>query len=137
MPLMPKSVKYRKTQRGKVRGKANRGNTVSYGEYGIQSLDPSLITNRQIESARVTCRHFLKGVGHVFIRIFPHKSMTATPAETRMGKGKGEPSEWVARVKPGTVMFEIGRVDYKIAQEALRRMSYKLPVRTKMVSRRI
>ena len=136
MPLMPKSVKYRKTQRGKIRGKANRGNTVSYGEYGIQSLDPGLITNRQIESARVTARHFLKAIGHVFIRIFPHKSMTATPAETRMGKGKGEPSEWVAKVKPGTVMFEIGGVEFKVAQEALRRMSYKLPVKTKMVSRR-
>ena len=136
MPLMPKRVRFRKSQRGKIRGKAHRGNTVSYGEYGIQSLDPGLITNRQIESARVTARHFLKGVGHVFIRIFPHKSMTATPAETRMGKGKGEPSEWVAKIKPGTVMFEIGGVEYKIAQEALRRMSYKLPVKTKMVSRR-
>jgi len=137
MPLMPKSVKYRKTQRGKIRGKATRGNSVAFGEYGIQSLEPGLITNRQIEAARVTCRHFLRGTGHVFIRLFPHKSMTATPAETRMGKGKGEPSEWVARVKPGKVMFEIGGVDFKIAQEALRRMSYKLPVRTKMVSRRM
>jgi len=136
MPLMPRSVKYRKTQRGKIRGNATRGNTVAYGEYGIQSLEPGLITNRQIESARVTCRHFLRGIGRVYIRIFPHKSMTATPAETRMGKGKGEPSQWVARVKPGTVMFEIGGVEYKLAKEALRRMSYKLPVKTKLVARR-
>jgi large subunit ribosomal protein L16 len=137
MPLMPKSVKYRKTQRGKVRGKATRGNKVENGEYGIQSMQAGMITSRQIESARVTARHFLKGIGNVYIRIFPHKSMTATPAETRMGKGKGEPSEWVARVRAGTVMFEIGGVEYSIAKEALRRMSYKLPVRTKMVSRNI
>lgn len=136
MPLMPKSVKYRKTQRGRIRGKAVRGSYVAFGEYGIQTLEAGFITNRQIESARVTCRHFLRGSGHVFIRIFPHKSLTATPAETRMGKGKGEPSEWVARVKPGRVLIEIGGVEFKIAQEALRRMSYKLPVRTKMVSRR-
>jgi large subunit ribosomal protein L16 len=96
-----------------------------------------MITSRQIESARITARHYLKGIGHVYINIFPHKSMTATPAETRMGKGKGEPSEWVARVKAGTVMFEIGGVEYSIAKEALRRMSYKLPLRTKMVSRRV
>ena len=136
MPLMPKSVKYRKTQRGKVKGKASRGNTVVFGEYGIQGLEAGLITARQIESARITARHFLKGIGRVYIKIFPHKSMTSTPAETRMGKGKGEPANWVARVKPGTVMFEIGGVSYDIAKEALRRMSYKLPVKTKMVSRR-
>ena len=136
MPLMPKSVKYRKTQRGKIRGVASRGNTVVLGEYGTQTLDGGLITARQIESARITARHFLKGIGRVYIKIFPHKSMTATPAETRMGKGKGEPSSWVARVRPGTVLFEIGGVNEDIAKEALRRMSYKLPVRTKMISRR-
>ena len=136
MPLMPKSVKFRKMQRGRLRGKACRGTAVVFGEHGIMSLDTGLITARQIESARVTARHFLKGIGRVYIKIFPHKSMTATPAETRMGKGKGEPAEWVARVKPGTVMFEIGGVNQDIAKEALRRMSYKLPVKSKMVSRR-
>jgi large subunit ribosomal protein L16 len=136
VPLMPKSVKYRKTQRGKLRGVASRGNTVVFGEYGTQTLDPGHITARQIESARITARHFLKGIGRVYIKIFPHKNLTSTPAETRMGKGKGEPDNWVARVRPGTVLFEIGGVNEEVAKEAMRRMSYKLPVRTKMVSRR-
>lgn len=136
MPLMPKSVKYRKTQRGKIRGKAQRGCTVVFGEYGMQGLEIGMITARQIESARVTARHFLKGIGRVYIKIFPHKSMTARPAETRMGKGKGEPFKWVARVRPGVVLFEIGGVSQDIARETLRRMSYKIPIRTKMISRR-
>lgn len=136
MPLMPKSVKFRKTQRGKIKGKASRGTTVAFGEYGLQTLEPGWINAKQIESARVTARHFLKGSGRVYIRIFPHKSVTATPAETRMGKGKGEPAQWVACVKPGMILFEIGGVNYDLSREALRRQSYKLPVKTKLVSRR-
>jgi large subunit ribosomal protein L16 len=136
MALMPKSVKYRKSHLGPIRGKAHRGNTVTSGEHGIQSLEAAWVTSRQIESARITARHFLKGVGRIYIKIFPHKAQTAKPAETRMGKGKGEPEEWIAKVKPGTVMFEIGGVTRDMARETLRRMSFKLPVRARMLDRR-
>lgn len=137
MPLMPKSVKYRKTQRGKNRGKASRGASVAFGEFGIKSLENGFITARQIESARVTARHYMGENGKLFLRIFPHKSNTKTAAETRMGKGKGEPNEWIAKVRPGTIIYEISGVAVEIAREAFRLQSYKLPVRTKMVSRRI
>lgn len=136
MALMPKRVKYRKSQRGKIRGKATRGNTVAFGDYGLQSLERAWITAQQIEAARVALNHFLGGQGRYWIRIFPHKSFTSTPAETRMGKGKGEIARWCAIVKPGTVLFELAGVDAELAREAFRRQSGKLPVRCKMIHRR-
>src|SRR5882724_6708866 len=107
MPLMPKRVKFRKSQRGKMKGNATRGNTVAFGEFGLQSLESAWVTARQIEAGRVACMHFLRREGRVFIRIFPHKPVSGKPLETRMGKGKGEPEYWCAVVKPGTIMFEI------------------------------
>jgi large subunit ribosomal protein L16 len=136
MALMPKRVKYRKSQRGKIRGKATRGNTVAFGLYGLQALEPGWITAQQIEAARITLNRFLGGQGRYWIRIFPHKSVTATPAETRMGKGKGEIDFWCAVVKPGTVLFEIDGVNEELAREAFRRQSGKFPVRCKMIKRR-
>ena len=137
MPLMPKRVKHRKTQRGKIRGKATRGNEVSYGEYGLQSLGTSWITSQQIEAGRVAAGHYLRDEGKLIIRIFPHKSVTATPAETRMGTGKGEPALWVASVTPGTMLYELSGVPEEIAKEALARIARKMPVRTKMAYRRV
>src|SRR5688500_3767251 len=133
--LMPKRVKYRKAQRGNMRGKAQRGSTLSFGEYGLKALEPGWITNRQIEAARVALTRSLKRGGKVWIRIFPDKPVTKKPAETRMGKGKGNPEEWVAVVKPGRIMFELEGVDLKTAREALRLASAKLPVRTRVVTR--
>lgn len=136
MPLMPKRVKYRKSQRGSIRGKAKRGTTVAFGAYGLQTLDRALITTQQIEAARVALTRFLGAQGRYWIRIFPHKSVTSTPAETRMGKGKGEIDTWVAKVKPGMILFEVDGVSEELAREALRRQAGKLPVRCKMVTRR-
>jgi len=136
MAMMPKRVKHRKFQRGRVRGNATRGNTVSYGEYGLQTLESGWITARQIEAGRVAATHFLHREGKVYIRIFPHKSVSAKPLETRMGKGKGEPETWVACVKPGTVMYEIGGVEEVVARQALARINAKMPCRCRMVSRR-
>jgi large subunit ribosomal protein L16 len=136
MALMPKRVKHRKFQRGKMRGKASRGNRVSFGEYGLQALQCSWITAEQIEAARLAVMHFLRHQGKLIVRIFPHKSITATPAETRMGKGKGEPAHWVAEVKPGTVMFELSGVPLDLATAALARVAHKMPIRTKLVHRR-
>lgn len=136
MPLMPKRVKHRKMQRGKVRGKATRGNEVSFGEYGLQALERGLITAQQIEAGRVAAGHYLRDEGKLIIRIFPHKSMTTTPAETRMGTGKGEPAFWVAAVKPGTILYELSGVPQQMAQEALARIAAKMPIGTKMASRR-
>ncbi len=129
MPLMPKRVKFRKSQRGRIRGKATRGNTVAFGDFGLQALEPGWITARQIEAGRVAATHFLHREGRVYIRIFPAKPVSAKPLETRMGKGKGETEDWVAVVKPGTVMFEIGGVDEATAKQALRRVASKMPVR--------
>ena len=131
--LQPKRVKHRKQQRGKRRGMALVGNEVSFGEFGIQALEPGWITARQIEAARRTITHHLKRGGKVWIRIFPDKSVTAKPAETRMGSGKGAPDHWVAVVRPGRVMFEIGGVREELAKEALRLAGHKLPVDTKFV----
>jgi large subunit ribosomal protein L16 len=131
--LQPKRVKYRKQHRGKRRGMAASGNEVSFGEFGIQALEPGWITARQIESARRTITHHLKRGGKVWIRIFPDKSVTAKPAETRMGSGKGAPDHWVAVVRPGRVMFEIGGVRAELAKEALRLAGHKLPVDTRFV----
>ena len=134
--LSPKRVKYRKPQKGKNRGLANSGNYVAFGTYGLKSLEHGFITSRQIESARIVISRAIRKVGRMWIRVFPHKSLTRKPAETRMGKGKGSPELWVAVVKPGTILFEIDGLDEKGAQEAFRKCSNKLPVKTKMVPRR-
>ncbi len=136
MALMPKRVKFRKWQRGKIKGHATKGNTVSYGEFGLQSLGTGWITAQQIEAGRVAATHFLHREGRVYVRIFPHKSISSKPLETRMGKGKGEPDAWVACVKPGTVMFELGGVPEDLAKRALRRVAHKMPIRCKFVHRR-
>lgn len=133
--LMPKRVKYRKQFRGRMRGKATRGNTVAFGEFGLQSLEPAWITSRQIESARRAMVRHMKRRGKLWIRIFPHKSVTKRAAETRMGKGKGAVDHWVAVVKPGSVMFEVGGVTEEVAREAMHRASYKLPVRCQIIGR--
>jgi large subunit ribosomal protein L16 len=133
--LMPKRVKYRKQMRGRMRGKAGRGNVVSFGDFGLQSLEPYWVTSRQIEASRRAIVRFMKRRGQYWIRIFPDKPVTAKPAETRMGKGKGSVDHWVAVVKPGRVMFEVGGVPEDVAREALRRAAYKLPVKTKVITR--
>lgn len=133
--LMPKRIKYRKHHRGRRRGHAGRGSSVAFGEYGLQALDPAWITNRQIESARVAMTRHIKRGGKVWIRIFPDKPVTAKPAETRMGKGKGNPEQWVAVVKPGRVMFELEGVDESVARQALKLASAKLPIQTRIISR--
>ncbi len=135
MPLMPKRTKYRKQQKGRIRGKATRGNTVTDGEYGLQSLEIGLITSNQIEAARVAMTRYIKRGGKVWIKIFPDKPMTAKPIGTRMGKGKGAVEFWVAPVKPGRVMFEIAGVPEDVAKEALRLAGNKLSVTTKFVKR--
>ena len=133
--LLPKRVKYRKQMRGRMTGKASRGTVVNYGDYGLQALEPAWITSRQIEAARVAMTRYTKRGGKVWIKIFPDKPITQQPAETRMGKGKGSPEYWVAVVKPGRVMFEIGGVSEEVAREALRLESHKLPIKTKMVKK--
>ena len=133
--LLPKRVKYRKQMRGRMTGKASRGTVVNYGDYGLQALETAWITSRQIEAARVAMTRYTKRGGKVWIKIFPDKPITQQPAETRMGKGKGSPEYWVAVVKPGRVMFEIGGVSEEVAREALRLASHKLPIKTKMVKK--
>jgi len=133
--LMPKRIKYRKQHRGRMTGHAQRGNVVSFGEYGLQAIEPKWITNRQIEAARVAMTRHIKRGGKVWIRIFPDKPVTKKPAETRMGKGKGNPEEWVAVVKPGRVMFELEGVDETVARRALKLASAKLPIKTRVVTR--
>ena len=131
--LSPKRVKYRRVRRGRMTGKALRGNKVSYGDFGLQSLEPCWITANQIEAARVAMTRYIKRGGKVWIKIFPDKPVTEKPAETRMGSGKGSPEYWVAVVKPGRVMFEIGGVSEEVAREALRLAANKLPVKCKFV----
>lgn len=133
--LIPKRVKHRKQHRGKMRGVAYRGSTVSLGEYGLQALEAGWVTNTQIEAARIAMTRYIKRGGKVWIRIFPDKPVTAKPAETRMGSGKGAPEYWVAVVKPGRVMFEIGGVSEELAKEAMRLASHKLPIKTKFLKR--
>ena len=133
--LQPKRVKYRKQQKGKIRGNATRGNTVAFGDYGLQTLDAGWITNRQIEAARVAMTRHIKRGGKVWIRIVPDKPITSKPAETRMGKGKGSPEGWVAPVKPGRVMFELEGVDESIARRAMDLAAAKLPVKTRFLVR--
>jgi large subunit ribosomal protein L16 len=135
MPLMPKRVKFRKSQRGTVRGNATRGNTVSYGDYGLQALEGGWLSAEAIEAGRITAAHAIRGEGRLYIRVFPHKSITAIPAETRMGKGKGEPEYWAAVVKPGMLLFEIGGVPEAAARDCLALVAYKMPFRCRMVSR--
>jgi len=133
--LMPKRVKHRKVQRGRMRGIATRGNTVSNGEYGLQAMEPAWITSNQIEAARVALTRFIKRGGQVWIKIFPDKPVTQKPAETRMGSGKGSPEFWVAVVKPGRVLFEIAGVTEEDAREAFRLAMHKLPIRCKFITR--
>ena len=133
--LMPKRVKYRRVHRGRMTGKALRGNTLAYGEFGLQATEPGWITSNQIEAARIAMTRFTKRSGQVWIKIFPDKPVTKKPAETRMGSGKGSPEYWVSVVKPGRIMFEIAGVSEEVAREALRLASHKLPVKTKVVVR--
>ena len=133
--LMPKRVKYRKQQRGRMKGKAYRGGFVTFGEFGLQALEPAWVTNRQIEAARVAITRSIKRGGKMWIRVFPDKSVSKKPAETRMGKGKGAPEFWVAVVKPGRVMFELEGISKTAAQEAMRLGASKLPIRTRFVER--
>ena len=133
--LMPKKVKYRKQQRGRMRGKAWRGSTLEFGDYGLKTLDAAWITDRQIEAGRIALTRFVKRGGKIWIRIFPDKPATKKPAETRMGSGKGAPDHWVAVVKPGRILFEMAGVDHDAAVEAMRLASHKLPVATRVVVR--
>ena len=133
--LLPKRVKYRRQQRGRMTGVASRGNTVTYGEFGLQALEPAWITSNQIEAARIAMTRYIKRGGKVWIKIFPDKPITAKPAETRMGSGKGSPEYWVAVVKPGRVMFEIGGVSEELAKEAMRLAANKLPIKCKFITK--
>ena len=133
--LLPKRVKHRKQQRGRMKGSAHKGNEIAYGEFGLVALDPAWITSNQIEAARIAMTRYIKRGGQVWIKIFPDKPITEKPAETRMGSGKGSPEYWVAVVKPGRVMFEIGGVPEETAREAMRLASYKLPVKCKFIKK--
>ena len=135
--LLPKRVKYRRVHRGRLTGKATRGNKITYGEFGLVALEPAWITSNQIEAARIAMTRYTKRGGQVWIKIFPDKPVTEKPAETRMGSGKGSPEYWVAVVKPGRVMFEIAGVPEDVAREALRLASHKLPIKTKIVKREV
>ena len=133
--LLPKRVKYRRVHRGRMKGRALRGNKVNYGEYGMMALEPAWITSNQIEAARIAMTRYIKRGGQVWIKIFPDKPVTEKPAETRMGSGKGSPEYWVAVVKPGRVMFEISGIDEATAKEAMRLAGHKLPIKTKFVKK--
>ena len=133
--LLPKRVKYRRVHRGRLTGKATRGNKVTYGEFGLVALEPAWITSNQIEAARIAMTRYIKRGGQVWIKIFPDKPVTAKPAETRMGSGKGSPEYWVAVVKPGRILFEMGGVDESIAREAMRLAMHKLPIKCKFVKK--
>ena len=136
MALMPKRVKHRKEQRGRVKGNATRGNTVAFGDWGLQTLDVGRIRGQTIEACRIAATQYVRGEGKLYIRIFPNKPMTSRPLETRMGKGKGEPDYWVAVVKPGKVLFELSGVSEDAARDCFNRVAHKLPVRTRLVGRR-
>ncbi|MEQ8167453.1 MAG: 50S ribosomal protein L16 [Candidatus Eremiobacterota bacterium] len=133
--LMPKRVKYRKVQRGKMRGKAYRGSDIHFGDFGLQAMEPCWVTDRQIEAARIAMTRHIKRGGKVWIRIFPDKSVTKKPAETRMGSGKGSPEYWVSVVKPGRILFELAGVNEELAREAMRLAAFKLPLKTRFVAR--
>jgi large subunit ribosomal protein L16 len=136
MPLMPKRVKFRKNQRGVVKGNAQRGNTVSMGEFGLQSLESGWLSAESIEAGRITAANFIRGEGRLYIRVFPHKSVTSIPLETRMGKGKGEPEYWAAVVKPGMILFEVAGLPEAAARDCLARVAYKMPFKCRFVHRR-
>ena len=131
---MPKRVKFRRVQRGRLKGKATRGNVLAYGEYGLVALEPAWITSQQIEAARIAMTRYIRRGGNVWIKIFPDKPITEKPAETRMGSGKGSPEYWVAVVKPGRIMFEMGGVSEPVAKEAMRLAAHKLPIKCKFIS---
>ena len=133
--LQPKRTKFRKMQKGRIKGLAHRGSTIAFGSFGLKTTDEGFITSRQIESARVAMTRYMKREGKVWIRIFPDKPITSKPAEVRMGKGKGSPDSWVAVVKPGRVLFELSHVDHELAKSALRLACYKLPVKTKIIKK--
>ncbi|QCX33843.1 50S ribosomal protein L16 [Caloramator sp. E03] len=134
--LMPKRVKHRKVMRGRMKGKATRGNFLAYGDFGLMALEPAWVKSNQIEAARIAINRYIKRGGKLWIKIFPDKPVTQKPAETRMGSGKGSPEYWVAVVKPGRVLFELSGVSEEVAREAMRLASYKLPVKTKFVTRK-
>jgi len=136
MPLMPKRVKFRKSQRGVLKGNAQRGNTVSYGDFGLQAVEGGWLSAEAIEAGRITATHAVRGEGRLYIRVFPHKSITAIPAETRMGKGKGEPEYWAAVIKPGMILYEIGGLPEAAARDVLARVAYKMPFRCRFATRR-
>ena len=133
--FMPKRVKYRKAQRGRMKGKATRGNTIAYGEFGMQAMEPAWITSNQIEAARIAMTRYSRRGGKVWIKIFPDKPVSSKPAETRMGSGKGSPDHWVAVVRPGRVLFEMGGMSEEVAREAIRLASHKLPCKVKFIKR--
>ena len=136
MALMPKRVKFRKSQRGRMKGKAQRGNYVAFGDFGLQAMEQCWLTAQQIEAGRVAATHFLRREGKLWVRVFPDKTISGKPLETRMGKGKGEPEYWACCVRPGRVMFELGGVPEPLAKQALRRVAIKMPIRTRLVVRR-
>jgi large subunit ribosomal protein L16 len=136
MALMPKRVKHRKSQRGRIRGNATRGHTVAFGDFGLQSMQAGHVSANTIEACRIAANQYIRGDGKLYIRIFPDKPVTARPLETRMGTGKGEPDHWVAVVKPGTVMFEIGGTTRDAARDCFNRVAHKLPIRVRMIERR-
>jgi large subunit ribosomal protein L16 len=136
MALMPKRVKHRKVQRGRLKGKANRGNKVVFGDFGLQSLEWAWLKAQTIEAGRIAAQQYIRGEGRLFIRIFPHKSVTSTPLETRMGKGKGEPEFWVAEIRPGTILFELSGVTEAQAKICFARLAHKMPFRVRFVRRR-
>lgn len=136
MPLMPKRVKYRKSQRGRIKGRASRGNTVCFGEYGIMALEPGWVSARQLEAGRVAGTHMMGKEGLLHMRVFPWKPISAKPAETRMGKGKGEPEYYAAVIRPGQILYEVGGVSEQFARQCLNLISHKMPIRVKMVHRR-
>ena len=136
MALMPKRVKHRKSQRGRIKGNATRGNTVVFGDYGLQSMDAGWIKASTIEAGRIAAQQYVRGEGRLYVRLFPQKSITSTPLETRMGKGKGEPEAWVAVVKPGTVLYELAGVSEAQAKVCFARLAHKMPVNVRLVKRR-
>ena len=137
MAMMPKRVKFRKTQRGRVKGNAQRGNFVALGEFGLQSLEGGWLSAEAIEAGRITAAHSVRGEGRLYIRVFPHKSVTAIPAETRMGKGKGEPEYWAAVIKPGMILFELAGLPEAAARDCLARVAYKMPLKCRFVRRQL
>lgn len=136
MALMPKRVKHRKSQRGRIKGKATRGNTVAFGDFGLQAMQGGWLSAQTIEAGRVAASQYLRSEGRLFIRVFPHKPITSIPLETRMGKGKGEPEFWAAVIKPGTILYEIGGVSEEAARMCMARLAHKMPLRVRLVRRK-